>query len=240
MIPSLIPYHVQQTSHLCLYQLCKKPVPPTLFFPKVKTVSLINCSSTGISNILRPSIFPNLDEVHYLSAHPGRFDLHIQFQKPISWVFPNLRYAFYQCMIEAGHGRVENQLISTYIQQFVKFPRRTEMMIYLPGYDVIAGSEYARHLRQYLYQPKNHIHQSYSNEISQYYAHQYDPLSNGQSILPDFQRGMDPHSNLFDNPNPYFECGPSEHSISSFFKQKLDEEFMDHILSECEKEMKNK
>jgi hypothetical protein len=223
MVLSLIPYHVQQTSHLCLYRLCKKPVPPTLFFPKVKTVALIHCSSAGISNILRPSIFPNLSEVHYLSAHPGRFDLHTQFQSSVSWVFPNLRYAFYQCMIEAGHGRVENQLIRSYIHQFVKFPRGAEMMIHLPGYDMIKGSDYSRCLRQYLYQPKYHRHQSYSTEISEYYSNQYDS-----------------QPSLFDNPYPYFECGSTEHSLSSFFRQQLEKEFMDYILSECEEEMKNK
>lgn len=232
MVLSLIPYHVQQTSHLCLYRLCKKPVPPTLFFPKVKTVALIHCSSAGISNILRPSIFPNLSEVHYLSAHPGRFDLHIQFPKSVSWVFPNLRYAFYDCMVQAGHGRVEKQLISTYIHQFIKFPRGAEMMIHLPGYDVVNGSEYVRHLRQYLYQSNRHRYQTYANEISEYYSSQYDPLSNGQSILPRFQRDMNPHPILFDSE------GSTEHSLSAFFRQQLEDEFMEYILSECEEEMK--
>lgn len=217
MVLSLIPYHIQQTSHLCLYRLCKKPVPPTLFFPKVKTVALIHCSSVGISNILRPSIFPNLSEVHYLSAHPGRFDLHTRFQPCVSWVFPNLRYAFYECMIQAGKGRVENQLISTYIHQFVKYYKGAEMQILLPGYDVIKGSEYTRHLRQYLYQ--SNPCQTYSNEILQYYARQYDPCPR-----------------LFDNNSE----GSAEHSFSTFFRQQLEKEFMDYILSECEEEMKNK
>ena len=225
MVLSLIPYHIQQTSHLCLYRLCKKPIPPTLFFPKVKTVALIHCSSVGISNILRPSIFPNLSEVHYLSAHPGRFDLHTQFQPSVSWVFPNLRYAFYDCMIQAGQGRIENQLISTYIHQFVKFPRGAEMMIHLPGYDVVRGSEYTRHLRQYLHQSyryQSHRYPSYSNEISQYYSYRYDP-----------------HPSLFNNQHSNFE-GPKEDSLSVFFRQQLEKEFMDYILSECEEEMKNK
>jgi hypothetical protein len=219
MVLSLIPYHVQQTSHLCLYRLCKKPIPPTLFFPKVKTVALIHCSSAGISNILRPSIFPNLREIHYLSTHPGRVDLYKQFQPSVSWVFPNLRYAFYDCMIQAGRGRVENHLISTYIHQFVKFPRGAKMMIYLPGYDVINGSDYMRYLRKYLYQPNPY--QTYSNEISQYYHHHYDPLSNGQSIL---------YSSV--------EGGLKEDSLSAFFRQQLEDEFMDYILSECKEEMK--
>lgn len=220
MVSSLIPYHIQQTSHLCLYQLGKKPFPSTLFFPKVKTVALIHCTSAGISNILRPSIFPNLSQVHYLSAHPGRIDLYTQFKKPISWVFPNLRYGFYDCMIQAGQGRVENQLIRAYIHEFVKFPRGAQMMINIPGYDVVKGSEYMRHLHPYLYQSQSC---SYSKEISQYYAHQYDPSPN-----------------LFDHPNPYFECGSSEHSLSTFFQQQLEDEFMNYIIDECEADMKNK
>jgi hypothetical protein len=217
MISSLIPYHIQQSSHLCLYRLCKKPVSPTLFFPKVKTVALIHCSGTGISNILQPSIFPNLSEVHYLSAHPGRFDLHTQFRPSVSWIFPNLRYAFYDCMIQAGQGRVENQLISTYIHQFIKFPRGVEMMIHLPGYDVVKGSEYTKHLRQYLYQ--SHPTQSYSNEISQYYSHRYHPR---------------PH--LFNDSHSNIEG--SEDSLSAFFRQQLEKEFMDYILEECKEKMK--
>lgn len=215
MVLCLIPYHIQQTSHLCLYQLCKKPVSPTLFFPNVKTLALIHCTSAGITNILQPSIFPNLSEVHYLSAHPGRVDLYTRFKKPISWVFPNLRYAFYDCMIQAGQGRVEKQLISTYISQFVKGPDGVKMMIRLPGYDVVKGSEYARYLRQHLYQ-SNYRNQSYSNEISQYYSYRY------QSILP----------RLFDNREE------SEHSLTDFFQQELESEFMDYILHDCEKEYK--
>jgi len=221
MVLSLIPYHVQQTSHLCLYRLCKKPVPPTLFFPKVKTVALIHCSSAGISNILRPSIFPNLSEVHYLSAHPGRVDLYTQFKKPISWVFPNLRYAFYDCMVQAGQGRVENQLIRTYIHQFVKFPRGAEIMLHLPGYDVVNGSEYVRHLRQYLYQSNRHRYQRYANEIAEYYSYRYDP-----------------RPNLFDYPLFNFEGESTEHSLVTLFRQQLEREFMDYILEECEEELK--
>lgn len=218
MVLSLIPYHVQQTSHLCLYRLCKKPIPSTLFFPKVKTVALIHCSSAGISNILRPSIFPNLSEVHYLSAHPGRVDLYTQFKKPISWVFPNLRYAFYDCMIQAGQGRIENALIHTYIHQFIKYPNGAKMMIHLPGYDVVNGSEYMRHLRPYIYRPP--LLQTYANEISQYYLHRYNPLSNGENILP------------------HFENGSNDHSFSTLFRQQLEKEFMDYILEKCEEEFK--
>jgi hypothetical protein len=187
----------------------------------VKTVALIHCSSAGISNILRPSIFPNLSEVHYLSAHPGRVDLYTQFKKPISWVFPNLSYAFYDCMVQAGQGRVENQLIRTYIHQFVKFPRVAEIMLHLPGYDVVNGSEYVRHLRQYLYQSNRHRYQRYANEIAEYYSYRYDP-----------------RPNLFDYPLFNFEGESTEHSLVTLFRQQLEREFMDYILEECEEELK--
>jgi hypothetical protein len=120
-------------------------------------------------------------------------------------------------MIQAGQGRVENQLINTYIHQFVKFPRGAEMMIHLPGYDVVKGSEYTRHLRQYLYQSNYHRYQSYSNEISQYYSYRYHP-----------------HPSLFNDE------GSADSSLSAFFRQQLEKEFMDYILSECKEEMKNK
>ena len=141
-------------------------------------------------------------------------------------------------MVQAGHGRVENQLISTYIHQFVKFPRGAEMMIHLPGYDVVNGSEYVRHLRQYLYQSNRHRYQTYANEISEYYSYRYDPLPNGQSILPPFQEGMNHRPTLFNNSYFKFEGESNEHSLSTFFRQQLEREFMDYILSECADELK--
>jgi hypothetical protein len=123
-------------------------------------------------------------------------------------------------MIEAGRGRVENQLISTYIHQFVKFPRGAEIMIHLPGYDVVNGSEYVRHLQRYLYHSNLHRYQTYSNEISQYYSYQYDP-----------------HPRLFDN---IHSNESTEHSLTTFFRRQLEREFMDYILGECEEELKNK
>jgi hypothetical protein len=131
-----------------MYRFRNQEISPTLQFPKARTVTLINCSRDGVDRILTPSIFPNIEEVHYLSAHPGQVDIYRRFSKPISWVFPNSHYIFYKCMIEAGMGRVENKLISSYIYSIDQNQNHTDLNI--PHYGLTAGNSYRVRLHHYL------------------------------------------------------------------------------------------
>jgi hypothetical protein len=142
--------YITRTSNVCIYQFGNQPLSPTLQFPNARTVTLINCSREGVNRILTPSIFPHIEEVHYLSAHPGQVDIYQRFTYPLSWVFPNSTYIFYKCMIEAGWGRVENRLISTYINSVDRDQKQIYAELCLPHYGMTIGEPYRTRLHHYL------------------------------------------------------------------------------------------
>jgi hypothetical protein len=150
MISNTFLKYITRASNVCIYQLGNQPLSSTLQFPNARTVTLINCSREGVHRILTPSIFPNIGEVHYLSAHPGQVDIYQRFSRPISWIFPNSHYIFYKCMIEAGMGRVENRLISTYIHSVEQYHRRLHADLCIPQYGLTIGEPYRERLHHYL------------------------------------------------------------------------------------------
>lgn len=150
MISNTFLKYITRTSNLCIYQFGNQQISPTLQFPNARTVTLINCSREGVNRILTPSIFPNMREVHYLSAHPGQVDIYQRFSRPISWVFPNSDYIFYKCMIEAGLGRVENRLISTYIRSVDLHQNQISTDLNIPQYGLTNGGPYRARLHHYL------------------------------------------------------------------------------------------
>jgi len=150
MISNTFLKYIIRTSNVCIYQFGNQKISPTLQFPHARTVTLINCSREGVHRILTPSIFPNMREVHYLSAHPGQVDVYQRFSRPISWIFPNSHYIFYKCMIEAGLGRVENRLISTYINSVDRDQKQIYAELCLPDYGMTMGEPYRVRLHHYL------------------------------------------------------------------------------------------
>ena len=150
MISNTFLKYITRTSNVCIYQFGNQKISPTLQFPHARTVTLINCSREGVNRILTPSIFPNMREVHYLSAHPGQVDIYQRFSRPISWIFPNSDYIFYKCMIEAGWGRVENRLISTYIHSVDQDHKQIYMDLCIPQYGMTIGESYRVRLHHYL------------------------------------------------------------------------------------------
>ena len=207
MISSTLLHYLHRTPNLCLYQLGKKALPPTLFFPKVSTLTLIQCSRQGISHVVRPSIFPNLKEIHYLSGHPGQFDLHRRFARPIQWLFPPVSYPFYHCMTEAGYGRVESRLFRTYVHYFAK--NRIDLNISGMGYT--DGNWYCNQFNQYL------------KESSLHHCPQSDDL------LAEFSHFYDSDPNPFDY-DPYFECGSRNGSVQDFLDTQMENEFYEHLI----------
>jgi len=218
----MLSYHfhtyLQKTRNVCLYRISSKQTYfPTLFFPQATTVTLIHCSRNAVERLLNPVIFPNLSTVHYLSANPGKVDLYNRFNKPVRWLFPNRDYAFYNCMIEAGHGRVENRLIRNYIYNMRHYTNRIEVDLNLPGYGVCTGSDYHKQLRSYLeffYMPS--------------YRDQY---------LPEFSletTDVDP----FDY-HPHFDCGDASNSLDYVLKEQMEKAFFKEIMKDCEKEDRN-
>ena len=150
MISNTFLKYITRASNVCIYQFGNQKISPTLQFPQARTVTLINCSREGVNRILTPSIFPNMREVHYLSAHPGQVDIYQRFSRPISWIFPNSDYIFYKCMIEAGLGRVENRLISTYIDSIDQDQKKIYADLCLPDYGLTIGEPYRMRLHHYL------------------------------------------------------------------------------------------
>ena len=146
-------WHFQRTQHLCVYQYFKtNPLPSTLFFPYVTKLTLIDCSRNGVSHLLFPERFPQLKQIQYLSGHPGIYDIHQRFPKSVSWVFPNRDYAFYNCMVQAGFGKKNNDLILSYIMG-QKIKDKMYFDIHVPGYGYTDGDWYQTHMHQYFQDP---------------------------------------------------------------------------------------
>lgn len=201
MISNTFLKYITRTSNVCIYQFGKQKISPTLQFPHARTVTLINCGREGINRILTPSIFPNMREVHYLSAHPGQVNIYQRFSRPISWIFPNSDYIFYKCMIESGLGRVENRLICTYIDSIDQDQKKIYAELCLPDYGLTIGEPYRIRLHHYL-------------------RYQYYPLTS--ELEHDYIYGepepFDCH-NLHDTRPPFLQ----DYTNSIFFNAIMDE-----------------
>jgi len=160
--------YLQHSKNVCFYKIGAQPFHPRLSFPNATTATLIHCSRAGVDRLLSPSFFPNLRTVHYLSAHPGIVDVYRRFSKPINWLFPNRIYGFYNAMIEAGYGHVENQLIRSYVHQF----DLNGAQLNIPGYGLHDAAAYHKQLLHYL---------------------QNLPVSSSKPLLPDENEFDNPH-----------------------------------------------
>jgi len=157
MVPPLsYPFlrYMESTRHLVLYRLNSSyPIPSMLRLPQVETLCLIDCAPRAVSSILYRPFFPGLRRVHYLSSAPAEPFLYRRFPL-LDWVFPYRErpYLFYDTMVEAGKGRMEQGLLQQYIVNW-KINNRQElwMDIYLPGKGIIHGEEYVEQQRAYFH-----------------------------------------------------------------------------------------
>ncbi len=200
--------YVQRTSNLCIHRLGEQRLSPNLYFPHVRTVTLIQCQPKGISRILTPDIFPNLKAVHYLSAHPGQTDIYKRFSSTVQWLFPNGQYLFYKCMVEEGRGRIENRLIRTYIHHYRKTEGSARLQINIPDYGVQYGHVYRSQLHHYL--------QNQHLVLTSEYDIDTTPIS---SINP-----FDHHT--------HFDCGDASHSLHEFMQKRMEREFFDALMQD--------
>ena len=109
--------HIETTKDLCLYRLGVFSIPRSVIFPNATYLTLINCSKTGISNILNPDIFPNIHTINYLSTNPDKNLLHTRFSSHVNWIFPDKNYDFYNFMTEMGYGRKDSNILNKYIHK---------------------------------------------------------------------------------------------------------------------------
>ena len=156
---SIFTAYLHQARTVVLYRL-PATIRPCSYFPLATTVAVIDCEPDAVHRMLARHQFPRLQHVHYLSGHPGRIDLY-QGLPECKWVFPNQDYGFYQCMVDAGWGRVDRRLIPTYIDRV----HGAGMDLRLPGLGVYPGvsgyvnearslvTGYHWHLMEYIHTP---------------------------------------------------------------------------------------
>lgn len=149
--------YIQHTKNVCMYRLHSQHIHPSISFPNASILTLIRCSPVGITNILKQSIFPNLKTIHYLSLHPGDYLIHNRFNN-LKWVFPTKSYSFYDCMVQAGHGKKDPQLISTYVTDKKQSHSYTEFNLQIPGYHVTDGELYWILLMNYISSIDTHVY----------------------------------------------------------------------------------
>jgi hypothetical protein len=148
--------HIQNTDNLCLYKLGSHHIPSNIIFPNAKTITLINCNRAGILNIFKPTIFPKLSNVNYLSADPGDFKLYERYNDKINWVFPNKTYEFYDFMVKSGRGKKDTELIKKYMtnKKIIDgqngFDISFEFDINVPEYGIVNGEWWRSQFYEYL------------------------------------------------------------------------------------------
>jgi len=147
--------HMESSRHLLFYRLGSYPLPMGFHFPHVTSLSVVQCTPTAISQLLHPSYFPSLQQIQYLSGHPGDVLIHRRFLlgKPphIVWKFPTLSHPFYDAMTEAGWGRRDDWLVVNHVVRPKQMGEgKTWFDLYLPGKGVVCGKWYYTQQMAYL------------------------------------------------------------------------------------------
>jgi hypothetical protein len=165
--------YMNHTSHLVLYRLKSQFIRNQITFPNVTTLSLVHCHHIGIKRILNTSIFPNLKEIHYLSTHPGEYDIYRKLSPQLKWIFPNYSFGFYDSMMEAGRGIKSDLLISNHITNFKITNHLMYFDLYLPNYCIADGYWYLSMQNMFLKEKygnelgKNSVSLKYSKSLYQ-------------------------------------------------------------------------
>lgn len=160
--------YIENTSNVVIYKLGEHHIPSNIFFPEVKEATIINCSRIGVFNILSPFVFPNLQKINYLSAHPGNYDIYKRFNhnpqnKYVQWVFPKKDYEFYNYILKKGIGKRENNLIDTYLKnkKVVDGVNGFDISFYfdidLPNFGLVEGEWYRNQFYEYCVSKQNEI-----------------------------------------------------------------------------------
>jgi hypothetical protein len=150
--------YIESANNICVYKLGATPIVPKIIFPNAKTITLINCNKMGISNILKTETLPNLENVNYLSAHPGDYNIYNRFSDSVKWIFPNKDYDFYNNMVVKGRGKKDENLIKNYIisKKIIDgsngFDISFEFDLSIPGYGITSGEWWRYQFYEYLAQ----------------------------------------------------------------------------------------
>jgi len=146
--------YIESTRHLVFYRLSSAyPIPSMLRLPKVETLCLLDCSPQAVSSMLYSPFFPGLRRVHYLSPAPADRLLYQRFPS-LDWVFPYRErpYPFYDAMVEAGKGRMEQGLLHQYVARWaVRGGEGLWFDVYVPGRGLVSGKVYTEQQRSYFH-----------------------------------------------------------------------------------------
>jgi hypothetical protein len=153
--------HIENTNNVCLYKLGHHSVPHNIFFPKARTLTLINCSKPGILNVLHPRFFPNLNTINYLSMGTGNNTIYSRFNSDTQWVFPDKNYEYYNFMVNAGYGKKDADILKRYItnKKIVDgkngFDISYEFDLNIPEYGIVAGEWWRAQFYEYMVMKQN-------------------------------------------------------------------------------------
>lgn len=146
--------YMESSRHLLFYRLGSYPLPMGFHFSHVTSLTLIHCSPTAISQLLHPSYFPSLQQIQYLSGHPGDVLIHRRFPMTASprviWQFPTLSHPFYDAMTEAGWGRRDDWLVMNHVVCQKQMGGAKWFDLYLPGKGNLCGKWYYAQQMAYL------------------------------------------------------------------------------------------
>ncbi len=147
--------YLTTAKNIVIYKLDGQKIASTVQFPTAEVATIINCTPRGVFEVLTPNTFPNITDIHYLSAHPGQDTIHSRFPKHIRWCFPNKTYQFYDDMVRLGKGQKYQTLIDKYltnkriIDGVGPFDISYSFDLILPGVGVQDGEEYKQAFEAY-------------------------------------------------------------------------------------------
>lgn len=172
---------LKYSKNACFYHLRSKCFPSTICFPFAETVTLIRCHPLIVNELIKPSIFPNIKNIHYLSGHPGDIYITNRFNPSVQWVFPNVKHPFYENTFLAGKGKIDDSLIYNYISNKKLFSS-SDFYLYIPGYSVIDGALYHSFVHQYFsnYSP-HHFNLESFIRFQKYISYQTHPIYNAHN-----------------------------------------------------------
>jgi hypothetical protein len=158
--------YINTTKNLCIYKFCNV-VPNGLKFPNANTLTLINCSKNGVSNIFNPDIVPNIKRINYISTEPNDTNIYKRFPESVEWMFPDKNLDFYNNMIIMGRGKKCDKLINEYVasKKIIDgtgpFDIGYEFDLKVPDFGVVNGewwrSQFNSYLLNYSYNSKTQL-----------------------------------------------------------------------------------
>lgn len=145
---------MESTRHLLFYRLDSSYTLPAIFhMPHVEQLSLIQCESNAVTQLLTMKHFPSLQRIHYLSCPPSDPQIHLRFSKRVDWIFPAVKspHSFYDKMLEAGYGRKDEWIVRNHLAGEKMIDGSRWFDLYLPSRSIVYGEWFYQQQMAYLH-----------------------------------------------------------------------------------------